>query len=56
MPLIPFFWLVPCLLIAYFGRNRKFGFWGYFIASVFLTPLIGLLLMLASDARPAKQD
>lgn len=41
-----------CALIGYLGRKRKFGFWGYFAASLLLTPLIGLLLVLASDPRP----
>jgi len=41
-----------CCLIAYLGRHRKFGFWGYLIASLLLTPVIGLLLVFASD-KPA---
>ncbi len=40
-----------CLVIGYLGRHRKFGFWGYFFGSIFLTPLIGLLLLLASDPK-----
>ncbi len=40
-----------CFLIAYLGRERKFGFWGYLAASVILDPVIGLLLVLASDRR-----
>ncbi len=39
-------------VVALLGRNRKFGFWGYLICSVLFTPLIGLLLVLASDRRP----
>jgi hypothetical protein len=38
-------------LVAYLGRDRKFGFWGYFAASLILDPVIGLLLVLASDKR-----
>lgn len=34
------------------GRKRKFGGWGYFFASIAFSPLIGLLLVLASDLRP----
>ena len=37
-----------CLLIAFVGRNRPFGFWGYFFSSVFLTPLVGCLLLAAA--------
>ena len=41
--------------VAFFGTNRKFGFWGYFFASMLLTPLIGLLLVISSDD-PVKND
>ncbi|MBF0389044.1 MAG: hypothetical protein HQK71_02960 [Desulfamplus sp.] len=39
-------------IIGKIGKNRKFGFWGYFFCSILLTPLVGLLLVLASDPRP----
>jgi hypothetical protein len=39
------------LVIAVFGNNRKFGFWGYFFASLLFTPMIGALLVIASDKR-----
>jgi hypothetical protein len=45
-------WLLLCTLVGIVGRRRKFGFWGYFFGSILLTPLIGLLLVLASDKRP----
>ena len=38
-------------VVAYFGRNRKFGFWAYFILSFILTPLITFIIVLASDKR-----
>lgn len=41
--------------VAFFGTNRKFGFWGYFFASMLLTPLIGILLVISSDD-PVKKD
>jgi hypothetical protein len=37
-----------CLFIGFLGRYRKLGFWGYFFASLLLTPLIGVLLLLVS--------
>jgi len=40
-----------CLIIGYLGRHRKLGFWGFFFGSIVLTPLIGFLLLLASDAK-----
>ena len=46
-------YLFLCYLIAFFARNRKFGFWIYFILSFILTPLIGFIIALASDKRVA---
>ena len=46
-------YLFLCYLIAFFARNRKFGFWIYFILSFIFTPLIGLIIALASDKRGA---
>lgn len=48
-----FLYFAASFLIAVFGYNRKFGFWGYFFASLLFTPLIGLLLVIASDRRPS---
>ncbi|WP_444550706.1 hypothetical protein [Candidatus Magnetomonas plexicatena] len=39
------------LIIAMFGANRKFGFWGYFFACLLLSPFIGIILFFASDKR-----
>ena len=44
-------YLVVSFLVALLGKNRKFGFWGYFFGSLLLTPIIGLLLVLGSDKR-----
>jgi len=41
-----------CFFIALLGANRKFGYWGYFFCSLFLTPLIGIIVLLGSDNRP----
>jgi len=48
-------YLLLCLLLGLMGRNRKFGFWGYFFGSIVVTPVIGLLLVLASDPRKPDQ-
>lgn len=46
--------IVVSIVVGPLGRNRKFGFWGYFFASLLLTPILGLLLVIASGkkARP----
>jgi hypothetical protein len=41
-------WVVLAAVIGFFGRNRRFQFWGYFFASVLLTPIVGILLLLAA--------
>lgn len=48
-----FAYLFVAAIVGYCGRGRKFGAWGYFFAGILLTPIIGLLLVLASDRRPA---
>lgn len=45
--------IILSLIIAFFGRDRKFGFWGYFFGSMLLTPLIGVLLLLAGGDKSA---
>jgi hypothetical protein len=52
--------LLLAILASYFigvlGRNRKIGFWGHFFASLLLTPLIGLLLVVITDPVRGKND
>lgn len=40
-----------CFCIALLGTHRKFGYWGYFFSSLFLTPLVGAVILLGSDPR-----
>lgn len=42
------FWILGSIGVAFLGRNRKFGFWGYFFASLLFTPLVGILFVIAS--------
>lgn len=44
-------YIIFSIIIGLLGYNRKFGFWGYFFGSLLLTPLIGIILVLASDNR-----
>lgn len=43
------------LVVAYLGMNRKFGFWGYFFSSLLFTPLVGLLLVIASTPKKPEE-
>ena len=47
LALIPFT-LILCAVVGVFGRHRMMGFWGYFFASIVLTPVIGILLVMVS--------
>lgn len=51
MPQMILAWIFASLLVAFFGMNRKFGFWGYFFGSLLLSPFLGVILVLASDSR-----
>jgi uncharacterized membrane protein YiaA len=57
---MPILGLLLMIALSYFigflGRNRKLGFWGYFFASLVLTPLIGLLLIVATDPIKERND
>ncbi len=44
-------YVLAAVIVSLLGVNRKFGFWGYFFASMMLTPALGLILVLASDDR-----
>ncbi|RBP17256.1 hypothetical protein DFR50_103142 [Roseiarcus fermentans] len=44
-------YFIAALLLGLAGRRRKLGGWGYFFGSLLLTPVLGLLLVLASDPR-----
>ena len=48
-------WLFLSIVIAWLGRNLRFRFWGYFFASILLTPVIGLLLLIAAVPVKPKQ-
>jgi len=44
-------WLTLAIFIGALGRHRTMGFWGYFFASIVLTPIFALLLVLVSGEK-----
>lgn len=42
-------YILAALLVGALGQRRKWGFWGYFWASLVMSPLIGLLFVLAGE-------
>jgi len=54
--ILPLIYVGLCLLIAWVGKRRPFGFWGYFFASIMLTPIIGCLLLAAAGRTRARRE
>lgn len=48
---IPFICIFISFIMGYLGRKRKMGFWGYFFATLLLTPFVGGVLLLVSDKK-----
>lgn len=48
MPALILLWLFLAIVIGFFGRNYRFGFWGYFFATVLFTPIIGTLMLIGA--------
>lgn len=47
---------VLSLLVGVFGMHTRFGFWGNFFASILLTPVVGLLLVIAASGKPVRHE
>jgi hypothetical protein len=47
-----FAWIVLSFVVASLGKNKNIGYWGTFFLSLFLSPLIGLIIALASSELP----
>jgi len=43
-------------LLGYLGKDRKFGFWGNFFVSLILTPIVGVIVLLAQGCCNSKSD
>jgi hypothetical protein len=52
---LPILYVLGSLLVAVIGRHRKWGFWGYFWASLLMSPVLGTLFVLAGDAPPRRR-
>ena len=46
-------WIALSVVVGFLGKSKKFGFWGYLFCSLFFTPLVGFILVLASDSKKA---
>ncbi len=39
-------WIGICVVIGLLGRKKPFGFWFYFLLSLLLSPVVGLVVVL----------
>lgn len=44
-------WVVFSLIVGVIASDRSIGFWGGFLLSLFLSPIIGIIVTLLSDAK-----
>jgi hypothetical protein len=48
---ILFFYVLFALLVGAFGSDKTVGFWGAFFWSLLLSPLIGIIIVIASKTK-----
>jgi hypothetical protein len=52
MPLFLIAYVIACLIVGVYGKDRDFGFYGFFIASIVFTPvLVFFALLLTRDTK-----
>jgi hypothetical protein len=48
-------YLILVLIVALLGRNKAIGFWGFFLLSLILTPVVtGLFMIINRERRPRR--
>lgn len=47
-----FYWTLLCILVGLTGKNRMIGFWMAFLASLFFSPILGLVFVAISPWKP----
>lgn len=54
MLLVPQFliaYLILCLIVGLLGRDKVIGFWGFFLLSIIITPIVPFVFMLITRPR-----
>lgn len=44
-------WIIVSFVVGFIGSGRTIGFWGAFFASLLLSPLIGLVIVMFSKSK-----
>lgn len=48
-PWVLFIWVIASWIIGMLGRDTRFGFVGNFLVSFLFSPVVGIIVLLASD-------
>ncbi|MBN1292525.1 MAG: hypothetical protein JXB48_11860 [Candidatus Latescibacteria bacterium] len=54
MPITAVIYIVAAALVASLALKHRWGFWGFFVISLILTPIIGLIIFMASSSDEKK--
>ena len=52
-----YFWgtyIMLSIIFGIIGKQTKLGFWGTFLISLFLTPAVGMLVIISAKPKSAK--
>ena len=52
-----YFWgtyIMLSIVFGIIGKQTKLGFWGTFLISIFLTPAVGMLVIISAKPKSAK--
>ena len=48
-------YVILALIVGLLGRNKMIGFWGFFLLSLVLTPIVtGLFMILNTNRKPQR--
>gem|GEM_PF-4584016 len=47
-------WLMAAIVLGLVSKTTKLGFWGGFFVSLFLTPLVGLMVVIMAKPKNEK--
>jgi hypothetical protein len=53
-PILVAVYILLCLVVGFVGRQRAFGFWGFFFFSMLVTPVIGTLALIGGTPYPTQ--
>lgn len=51
-----FFWVIGAFIVSLFGTDKKLGYWGIFVISIILSPIIGILAIILSPRKITERE